>query len=222
MQLDLQMRPNDLRPALAEHCRSLLARLEIGTSVSAGPIQILGLTSCGRGEGVTTVAAHLAATAADSLGRPVCLVDCNFADPAVHRLFQTPIGPGLRDALWENGRAQEFLKSSSFANLSLLTAGEPKHGAALAFSSPNFVRLLEELKQEFGLVVVDFPPFGQGAPAGLGSVVDGVLLVLEAEKVRWEVAQRATASLAETGGNLLGVVMNKRQYHVPGWLYRTL
>jgi protein-tyrosine kinase len=52
--------------------------------------------------------------------------------------------------------------------------------------------------------------------------LDGLLLVLESEKVRWEVAQSRSSALADMGANLLGVVMNKRPDHVPRWLYNTL
>jgi Mrp family chromosome partitioning ATPase len=165
------------------------------------------------------VAAQLAATAARSLGLPVVLVDCNCANPGVHRAFDVPIGPGLRDALAETGPVREFLQPSSVANLSLLTAGTPGPGTGLTFNSPNLSCLLGELNQEFNLVIVDLPAIGQGVAAGIGALLDGLVLVVEAEKVRWEVAQRTTASLRGAGANLLGVVMNKRKYHVPDWLY---
>jgi Mrp family chromosome partitioning ATPase len=52
--------------------------------------------------------------------------------------------------------------------------------------------------------------------------VDGVLLVLEAGKTRRHVAIRAKKELEEAGGKLLGVVLNKRRYHIPERVYKRL
>ena len=47
-------------------------------------------------------------------------------------------------------------------------------------------------------------------------------LVLEAGKTRRQVAIRARKELEEAGGKLLGVVLNKRRYYIPDWIYRRL
>jgi Mrp family chromosome partitioning ATPase len=46
--------------------------------------------------------------------------------------------------------------------------------------------------------------------------------VIEAGKTRKQVALRAKEDLEQAGGNLLGVVMNKRKYHIPDWIYKRL
>jgi Mrp family chromosome partitioning ATPase len=71
-------------------------------------------------------------------------------------------------------------------------------------------------------VIVDLPTVAKGVPAGLGSLLDGLLLIVEAERIRWQVAQRTASLLTAAGVNLLGVVMNKRPNHIPRWLYETL
>ena len=56
----------------------------------------------------------------------------------------------------------------------------------------------------------------------LYGLVQGVLLVIQSERVRWPVAKRFVTDLERSGANLLGAVMNRRRQHIPGWLYRTL
>jgi len=51
---------------------------------------------------------------------------------------------------------------------------------------------------------------------------DGVILVVEAERLRREVVQRSMAILEDTGANVLGVVLNKRKYPIPGMFYKYL
>jgi Mrp family chromosome partitioning ATPase len=52
--------------------------------------------------------------------------------------------------------------------------------------------------------------------------VDGVVLVLAAEDTRWPVAERVKESIERSGGRVLGIVLNKRRYHIPPCIYRRL
>ena len=62
------------------------------------------------------------------------------------------------------------------------------------------------------------------APSGLAvsSQVDGVILVVEAERTRWPVAASVKESIERGGGRLLGVVFNKRRHYIPAFIYRRL
>ena len=61
-----------------------------------------------------------------------------------------------------------------------------------------------------------------GATLSVAGLLDGVCMVVEAERVRSEVALRTKELLTRGGANLVGAVMNKQPRHVPNWLYRTL
>jgi Mrp family chromosome partitioning ATPase len=52
--------------------------------------------------------------------------------------------------------------------------------------------------------------------------VDGVVLVVEAEKTRWPVAETVRDKIKNSGGNILGIVLNKRRYYIPDWIYNKL
>ena len=208
---------------IVEYCQTLVARLSLGSPGLATPIQTLGLTSCTRGEGVSTVAAPSGGQrlppswgprSSPSRRQPGCPVG-----PSPVRYSP---GAGLREALSDPEPVCEFLKSSEVPNLSLLTAGQQGPNASWALNSRQLGQTLDELKQEFRLVIVDLPPLGNRFPATIEGQLDGLLLVVESEKVRWEVAQSMSGALADMGANLLGVVMNKRPDHVPRWLYNTL
>ena len=81
----------------------------------------------------------------------------------------------------------------------------------------------ERLRTANDLVLVDSPP-ATTSPEGLAvcSQVDGVVLVLAAEDTRWPVAERVKQSIERSGGRVLGIVLNKRQYHIPQFIYRRL
>jgi protein-tyrosine kinase len=216
-------RPSTFSDVMADECLVLLDRLGIGHSddVPAAP-RAIGLTSCVPAEGVTTIAAQTAVAAAMHLRLRTVLVDCHFARPGVHRAFGVGLCPGLRDALEEEIPLADVLRSSGVDLLSLVTAGTVQRDTAAAWSSPSLARLVEELRSEFELVLVDLPTLNETRQMRVGTLLDGVVLVVESERVPREVAQRATTTLQSTGVSLLGAVLNKRRQNLPGWLGRMM
>jgi Mrp family chromosome partitioning ATPase len=72
-------------------------------------------------------------------------------------------------------------------------------------------RLLAEWKEHFRLVVMDLPPPTEaGLALSLAAALDGVVLVVEADRTPWDAARRAKAVLVQSRANVLGVVLNKQ------------
>ena len=112
----------------------------------------------------------------------------------------------------------EVLRPSGVELLSLVTAGTVQKDTAAAWLSPHMARIVEDLRAEFELVLFDLPSLNQSRQLRIGTLLDGVVLVVEAERVQWEVAQRATATLKSTGVNLLGPSSTSGASNFPaGW-----
>lgn len=94
---------------------------------------------------------------------------------------------------------------------------------AAVLDSPHLNSFFEKLKQQFDFILVDSPPVSVSA-IGLALVhkVDGVVLVVEAEKTRWPVARRAKERIIKAQGNILGIIFNKRRYYIPSFIYKRL
>lgn len=199
------------------HFRILLRRLFYSCGAAPGP-RVLGLTSCASGEGVSTVAAQLSITAA-SCGQPVLLADANLERPALHRLLGVDAGPGFADALGDHERLRELTQPSGVPNLSVLAAGGSAGQKAPAPDPSVLADLIDASKRHFALVVFDLPATTRGAfTARLAGLLDGLLLVVQAERIRYEVLHRETDLLLQGGVRLLGAVLNKRREYVPRWL----
>jgi Mrp family chromosome partitioning ATPase len=54
------------------------------------------------------------------------------------------------------------------------------------------------------------------------SMADGVVVIVEAGRTSKHQIEWVAKLIREVGGTLLGCVLNKRRYPVPGWLYRLL
>ncbi len=81
----------------------------------------------------------------------------------------------------------------------------------------------EGVRKRFDLILVDSPA-AIASPDGISfsRTVDGVVLVLEAEETRWPVAARVRDQIVRNGGRILGLVFNKRRYHIPNLIYERL
>ena len=82
---------------------------------------------------------------------------------------------------------------------------------------------LDEIKTDYGLVVVDLPPErDMDAQSPAAEWLDEMVLVVEAERTRIQTAQRAKDMLDRAGVHVTGVVLANRREHIPRWLYQRL
>lgn len=96
-------------------------------------------------------------------------------------------------------------------------------GDARALNRTLIEAYWERLGEVADLIILDSPPVLTSPLAqALAPTVHGVVLLIEAERTRGHVAQAARDALAGAGANLLGVVLNKRRYHVPKAIYDRL
>lgn len=212
--------PANMRP----HYAAFREQLVVGANASLTGHHIIGVTSCSRSEGVSTVAANLASSLSEQGTGPILLVDANTHDPSIHRIFRTRQSPGLLDVLAPNAKcAGSDIIVHRAAHLNVLTAGTTGAAATRDVASENFVRFLESIKQNYRFIVVDMPALEQdSATARLAKSCDGVVLVVETERLRWEAISRAKLSLQQLSVNILGVLLNKRRFPVPNWIYAAL
>lgn len=197
-------------------------QLLLGTQ-GARKLRVLAITGSHRHEGVSAVAANLATTLARLGQGDVLLVDANLGHPSVHETFKTRLSPGLAETLTNGSSNGNAVVPSQVHNLHILSAGTTKRNLSEILNSDELRKLLNSMKKNYRFVVLDLPAISEASWAiRLASLCDGVCLVVEAERSRWEVVDRVREQLVKSNANLLGVVLNKRKMHIPEWLYRTL
>lgn len=179
--------------------------------------RILLVTSARQGEGKTTCAAGLAAGLAR--GGKVLLVEGNLRRPALHKIFGLESGPDLK-ALLDGEDAGRCVRKSDLPRVDVLALESPGAEAAESFDAQLFGRKLRALAEQYDYVVVDGADVTNDSEACLTArEVDGVVLVAECESTKWEVLDIARNMVAQAGGKVLGVILNKRHYYVPRILY---
>ncbi len=77
------------------------------------------------------------------------------------------------------------------------------------------------LRDTFDYVLLDCPALSISSDVLiLAPQVDGVVLVVEAERTTREQVQRACRQISMSGGEVLGFVLNKRKYLIPETVYK--
>jgi tyrosine-protein kinase Etk/Wzc len=175
-------------------------------------LKTLVVTSAAPGEGKTLTAANLAVTLAYD-GLRVLLVDCDIRRPRVHGLFHLPRAPGLMELLTTSagpgGSRLPAIRETAVVGLSVLPCGALPSNAANLLSGTRMRVLLQELREQFDIIVLDTPPVLATADAGIvASLTDGVLLVVRAGTTDRNAAQRACQQLANVGAHVIGTVLN--------------
>jgi Mrp family chromosome partitioning ATPase len=81
---------------------------------------------------------------------------------------------------------------------------------------------LDRLRQNYDLVIIDSPPMEHNRANPFFPLAGAVILVVEAEKTKHQIVRRSKEQIERQGGNLIGIVLNKKRFHVPDWLYNRL
>jgi len=174
------------------------------------------------GEGNSTVLAHFATVLACE-GDRVLLVDTNFRRPSIHEIFNLEVKNGFPEFILQESALEEVLKETSFKNLQVISRGNTHSDPFTTINLKSLDSCIARLKLKADWVLFDSPSIDAYNDAlALAPRLDGVVLVVQAEKTRWEVALSAKQRIEASNARILGVVLNKRRFYIPEWLYKRL
>lgn len=198
---------SDLDYQFLEAFRSLYTNIHL---LSAGrTIRSLLVSSAVAGDGKSTVALHLAATAA-AVGQRVLLVDADLRCPQLHAKLGLPNVRGLGDAISTDLSLNDAIqRSPNQDNLFVLTAGQIPPDPIKLLSSKKMQYLMEQFQAFFDLVIYDTPPLGGLADAHLiAAHTDATIMVVQIGKTDRSQVRRVLEELKISGASVLGIVAN--------------
>jgi len=170
----------------------------------------LAITSPGGDSGNSLTAANLAISIAMELNRTVLLVDANFHNPSICKLFGIEAETGLGDYLLNDTPLNELLINPDLEHLVILPPGKEMLNSAEMLASPKMIRLVNELKSRYQsrIIIFDLPPLlCQADTLGFSPYVDCVLLVVDEGHTKTDELKHAASLLKDI--NVLGTVLNK-------------
>lgn len=192
---------------VAEAMKSI--RTNILFSGLEGESKCIALTSSVPGEGKTTNAINLAIAFAKS-GYRTILVDGDLRRPKVHRRFKIKTVKGLTSALVTDGDWTSMIIPDVIENLDVMPAGIRPPNPPELLGSSAMGKLVEYLKEEYEIIIVDTPPIGLFTDAALISKhCDAALYVISAGIPLYEEVTKGLEELEKINAKVLGFVMTR-------------
>lgn len=180
---------------------------------------VVHVTSAGPGEGATTLARDVAASASVTGWCKVALIDA-------HPIAPRPLGAGAaaRPGLIEYiERGEEPILRTARLGATQVDFGTLSTAGQTVSQIESVRGLYATLRKTYTLIVVDCPPVFSGQQTLLlAPAANETILVLEAERTPIAEVTRAREVLEQRGASILGVVMNKSRRRVPKFLGKLL
>jgi capsular exopolysaccharide synthesis family protein len=177
-------------------------------------LKVVLITSTSPDEGKSTVAQYLAQTTSRT-GKKVLVLDADLINPTLHRCFDIPNQRGLSNLIVGDMDSSVFTQVKDYPSLSVITSGPIPPNSSELLGSSQMRRLMDRLRGEFDLIIMDTPPILPVTDAVVASsLADGVILVAQAGKTRGADVRHAQEVLENAHANLLGVVLNRAHVRV--------
>lgn len=196
--------------------------LRIETLLPDIPRKILQFTSSRGGEGVSTMVREYAWLGAAQLGLSVLIVDADPGDGGQRQFFRLHTGRAWDQIGREGPAFEEAVCRIGTSSLHVTCCGAGSKSGARSCAPGGIDTFMGWARECFDLVLVDSPPATNVNAAAFTRSVDGVILVVEAEKTRRPVADNAKNIILSNGGSILGIVFNKRRNYIPDSVYALL
>lgn len=177
--------------------------------------QSLLLTACSPLAGTTSTCIGLGIAMANT-GRKTLLIDCDVRKILKYKKLNEEITFGLSDYLSENleqeNSTELVIYKTNIENLSYIPCGTHIDNPTRTLCSVKMESLLNEAKQRFDIVILDFPSLAIVPDAQvLFQNVDGIILLAALGETRKRQIKEAKMRIASAGEKYYGMIVNKIQ-----------
>lgn len=175
-------------------------------TVSGNLNMSIGITSANRQEGKTLVASNMAVSLATAYQRTTVLVDLNFKNPQLHKIFNASLEPGVVEAVTSK---TVHVSPTAIENLFLMTAGNSSKFSPSIQQTLLLRELLNTLKKEFNTVIVDMSSLLPISESSVHFVneIDGLITVVDTRHTKKESLKKIFNHIDEK--QFVGYIFNR-------------
>ncbi|HEY2617759.1 MAG TPA: AAA family ATPase [Acetobacteraceae bacterium] len=189
--------------ALAEQLRALRA----GLSLWPDRPRIIAVTAARPKEGKTTVTRALGRLAAMN-GEHVIVLDCDIRHPSFNGHAGHP--PGLVDYLRGQTSVAEAIRKDPTTGMDCIPSGKSEANALGLLMSATMARLLQTLRDDYDLVLLDTPPAEAITDARIvAGLADATLFCVRWRATSRHVALHALELLEEAHAHVVGAALTQ-------------
>jgi len=203
---------------ISEQIRTI--RTNIQFSMVDKELRTMLITSATAESGKTTIASNLGASFAAE-GKRVLLVAADMRKPRLQKTFGVRKNQGLTTLITNPSlKVENVAQETYIKNLSVIVCGPIPPNPAELLNSNRMRTLVEEMKEQYDLVIFDSPPLLAVTDAQiLSTEVDGTILVIPEGEVTHDEVEMAAERLKKVNANVLGTVLNKAEPNADAYYY---
>lgn len=193
----------------AQAISALRTQLMLGWYDNDDSEKSLAIISAERGEGRSYITANLAVVFSQ-LGLKTLLIDADMRNPCQHILFGLDNRSGLSAMLSGRGGNEPLIQPiDGLFNLSVMTTGALPPNPLELLARPLFPQLLNELSQEYEVILLDSPPSSEYPDAQTIAVrAAAALIVAKKNAARaWKV-RGVSKAISHASAKVIGTVLN--------------
>ena len=182
--------------------------------------RVILVTSAFSGEGKSTVTLDLC-RALGELGKSVILIDADMRKSVMKsKVIGSQPENGLSHFLSIQCQLEDVLCQTNSEKLFTVLSGAVPPNPTELLSTDAMKKLVAFCREHFDYVIIDTPPIGMVVDAAvIAPLCDGVVILIEANEVKYRLAQEVVATMKATDCPILGVVLNKVDYKTNGKNY---
>ena len=170
-----------------------------------------------KGEGNSYVSFNVARHLSIILDMRVAWIDANFVSP-LRKSIDSPVD--FRNLLLDPQLASKLQGAGQMA---VIPHGNRPMKQTDILLSNRYLDLLEQLNKDFTFTIIDAPPITQSIDVGhLAKPTAGLVIVVETRRLKHEIILHNIKDMRSQGVNVIGTVLNKRTFDIPGFLYRRI
>ena len=179
------------------------------------------ITSARPAEGKSTTAANLAIALAQGETK-VCLVNADLRRPTIEKVLGIPSSQqGLGDWLDDQSVSNIMVAVPGTPGLVVVPAGPPPSNPGELLATSRFSDLIDELTDQFDIVLVDAPPVLSAADASsIARTVDGTIVVVDSSRTDTDTLLKVRSEIDRAGGTVVGAVLNRDNSDTGGGILR--
>jgi capsular exopolysaccharide synthesis family protein len=176
-----------------------------------------------RGEGTTTIVSSYAKLLSLQANQRVLLIEMNARRPSLTHKLGLTSHFGVTNYFDGEKSLDAVLQDTRQGSFKVISVGQNDPVKLQLHLDRMMPALLEAALQRFDTVLIDAPPVvGSPETPPISAHVDGVVVVVHTGKTKREVVQRSLGMINQSGGKVLGIILNRKKYYIPDFIYRRI
>lgn len=203
---NIELKQNELDFRTKEAFKTLRTNIEF----SGEDVKVVCVTSCTPNEGKSNISFELARSYAQ-MGKRVLLLDADLRKSVMRQRHKRgKVRLGLSNYLVGKATFEEVLCCTDVRNLYMAFSGPVPPNPSELLGNSRFVKLIEESREKYDMVIIDTPPLGSVIDTAVVSkCCDGAVIVIASGEVSYRFARKIKEQLTVANCRILGCVLNK-------------